>query len=200
MDNSTHRRIRRRDRPTIAQQTSAANSVIAIKTNKGLNTILAPGFHDSLSRFLQGLGEQAPVASLAGVIAVNNQDPANRAPYGQRHLLAAQQSKMSMDDYHKRVKTSHDTAAATLAALFDRHQIQALISNIQTYAAAGFPAITIPAGYANNGEPMGIILIGDFMGEAALIAVGHVFKQATQGRKAPDLMATKAQNRKLTER
>jgi len=164
-----------------------------------VNTILPPGFHDSLNRFLQGLGKQAPVASLAGVITINDQDLPNRAPYGQGYLIATQQNKMSLDDYHELVKTSHDSAASTLAALFERHRIQALMSNSQAYAVAGFPAITIPIGYADSGQPMGVILVGNFMGEAALIAVGHALEQATQGRKEPDLMATKAQNRKLME-
>jgi peptide-methionine (S)-S-oxide reductase len=58
---------------------------------------------------------------------------------------------------------------------------------------AGYPAITVPNGLDSDGAPSGVILVGDFLGEADLIAVAYAFEQGAQGRVEPDLEATLAE-------
>lgn len=152
--------------------------------------VLPYGFKDSLDRFFDGLGEQAPVDSLAEVIAINNQDPANHAPYGQGYLTGAQESDMSRQEYDDLVSTSRARSADALNEIFKRHNINVLATNSQVYAAAGFPAITVPAGYLENGQPQGLILVGKFLSEPDLLAAGYAFEQAVQARKEPDLETT----------
>jgi amidase len=155
-----------------------------------LTTILPNGFRLSLDAFLQNSTRKTPVTSLAEVITINEQDPANRAPYGQRFLIGARDSKMSEAEYRPLVKKLRTETAEALAGIFTRHRINALVSGSQAYALAGFPAITVPAGYRDNGEPFGLIMLGNRMGEADLITAAYAFEQTTQARKLPKLDRT----------
>ena len=51
-------------------------------------------------------------------------------------------------------------------------------------AVAGYPSITVPAGYV-CGLPVGISFIGAAWSEPALIRYAYAFEQATQVRRAP---------------
>ena len=83
-------------------------------------------------------------------------------------------------------------AAAGLRSLFNTYELDAIVvsSISQSYAAAGYPAITIPNGLDAEGAPFGVIMVGNFLGEADLIAVAYAFEQIAQGRVEPDLEAT----------
>ena len=44
---------------------------------------------------------------------------------------------------------------------------------------SGHPALTLPAGFTATGLPIGMQLIGNHLGEAALFRVGRAFQRAT---------------------
>jgi len=56
---------------------------------------------------------------------------------------------------------------------------------------AGFPAITVPAGFSTPtenapiGVPVGIEFLGQPFGEPQLLRIAYGFEQATQARKPP---------------
>jgi amidase len=164
------------------------------------DAVLPNGLRVSLDRFLKGPGTEAPVSSLAEITRLNNEDPANRAPYGQSYLTGAQDTTMPQKTFDALISTNRATAADALARIFSTHSINALITNSQVYAAAGFPAITVPAGYRENGEPVGLIMIGNANGEADLIRTGYAFEQAVKGRKLPDLDKTIQQIMKIKKK
>ena len=51
-------------------------------------------------------------------------------------------------------------------------------------AVAGYPAITVPMGYA-RGLPLGITFMGRAWSEATLLKLAYAFEQASKVRKAP---------------
>jgi amidase len=153
-----------------------------------LNEVLPYGFRDAINRFLAGLGDQVAVGSLEEIIALNADDLANRAPYGQGHLEESQKSELSEQEYLALKEKHQSTARDVLSKLFADYDIDVLLSDVgQAYAPAGFPAMTVPTGYDEDGMPTGITLVADYLGEPNLIAVGYALEQATQARKAPDL-------------
>jgi amidase len=63
------------------------------------------------------------------------------------------------------------------------------VSSSQPPAVAGYPAITVPAGFI-SGLPIGMTLMGPAWSEGALIKYAYAFEQATKQRKAPTLART----------
>ena len=53
---------------------------------------------------------------------------------------------------------------------------------------AGYPVLTVPAGYGTGGagrNPIGVTFVGGAVSEATLLAAGYAFEQATNVRLAP---------------
>ena len=63
------------------------------------------------------------------------------------------------------------------------------VSSSQPPAVAGYPAITVPAGFI-SGLPIGVTLMGPAWSEGKLIKYAYAFEQATKHRKAPTLAPT----------
>ncbi|MFD0890951.1 amidase family protein, partial [Streptosporangium algeriense] len=57
-------------------------------------------------------------------------------------------------------------------------------------AIAGYPAITVPGGYARDVLPLGVTFFGGRFSEPTLIAIGYAFEQASQVRKPPTYLRT----------
>ncbi|WP_271223113.1 amidase [Streptosporangium carneum] len=57
-------------------------------------------------------------------------------------------------------------------------------------AVSGYPAITVPGGYARNVLPLGVTFFGGRLSEPTLIALGYAFEQAGQVRKPPTYLRT----------
>ncbi len=154
------------------------------------------GFKASLNAFLKMLSSP-PIPDLIEVISFNNADPANRIPYGQRYLEISQRTDSPSADYTKLRETHQTSARTALDQLFARSGIDVLVTPSQVYAAAGYPAITVPIGVSEAGEPQGLSLIGKRLGEPDLLAVGYAIEQATRARRPPDLESTLATFKRL---
>ena len=65
-----------------------------------------------------------------------------------------------------------------------------LVSSSQPAAVAGFPLITVPAGYAFDELPLGLCFMGPAWSEPTLIRLAYAFEQSGPVRKAPRFLAT----------
>ena len=109
---------------------------------------------------------------------------------------------LDTDDYRGRL-ARRDAARAAVEALLDEHDLTALVyptirqtarpvglaqpgSNCALAAISGLPAITVPAGYAADGMPVGLEMIGREFAESDLIRLAYAFEQATGHRRPPD--------------
>jgi amidase len=185
----------------------SANAAIAALTQQGIpvveldaatvpeapdaNAALPPGFKASLNAFLPTL-PNPPVAALIDVVSFNHADPANRIPYGQRHLETAQRSDSPSAAYTTLRDTHQTTARNDLDPVFADAGIDVLIASTQAYAPAGYPALTVPIGFVETGKPLGVTLIGKALSEPDLLSVGYAIEQATQARQSPHLEETLA--------
>lgn len=149
------------------------------------------GYQDAINAFLAGLGDDALVGSLEEIVAFNKEDAANRAPYGQDHLEASLNTKITAEEYEDLKQGNQATAKDALDQLFEQYGVDVMVSDVaQLYAPAGYPALTVPSGYAEDGTPQGTVFVGRFLSEPQLLAVGYAFEQATRAHVAPDLEAT----------
>jgi amidase len=153
------------------------------------------GFQDSFNRFMASLGDNAPVASLADVVAYNKEDAANRAPYGQGFVEGSVNTTITAEQNEALKENNMQNSAGALRGLFEKYNVDVIMFRFftQEYAPAGFPALTVPDGLGIDGEPISVILVGDYLSEPQLIAVGYAYEQATQARVEPDLEATMQQ-------
>ncbi|TIC86066.1 Asp-tRNA(Asn)/Glu-tRNA(Gln) amidotransferase subunit GatA [Crenobacter intestini] len=68
--------------------------------------------------------------------------------------------------------------------------VQMYLSDIYTLSVnlAGLPGMSVPAGFADNGRPIGLQIIGNYFSEAKMLNVAHRFQCATDWhRRAPAL-------------
>ena len=158
-----------------------------------VGSLLEFGFQQAINEFLAALGDEAPVASLAEIIAFNNEDPANRASYGQDHLEGSAGTAITLEQFASQQQLDNGAARNGIDIFFENYEIDVVASKLsQAYAPAGYPALTVPAGYAADGMPSGTVFTGRRLSEPQLLAVGYAYEQAAQSRREPDLEATMA--------
>ena len=58
-------------------------------------------------------------------------------------------------------------------------------SNCQLSATTGFPALSMPAGFTDDGLPVGMELMGRPWSEPALLKVAYAYERLVAPRKAP---------------
>jgi amidase len=58
-------------------------------------------------------------------------------------------------------------------------------SGCQLSASTGFPAISMPAGFTEDGLPVGVELLGRAFDDAKLVSFAYAYEQATHHRRAP---------------
>ncbi|GAA2986745.1 amidase [Actinokineospora diospyrosa] len=83
------------------------------------------------------------------------------------------------------------TPTSLPAPVIGRERDSAPFAKTTTHAAAaGYPHITVPAGYAANGLPLGLSFIGTRSSDAHLIGYAYAFEQATNARQTPRYLPT----------
>ena len=109
---------------------------------------------------------------------------------------------LDTDDYRDRLARRDELRRAVVAVL-DEHGLDALAyptirrtaqpigagqtgSNCALSALSGMPAITVPAGFAEDGMPVGVELLGRPWSEPRLIELAYAYEQATTHRRPPD--------------
>ncbi|WP_033542683.1 amidase family protein [Planococcus sp. CAU13] len=151
-------------------------------------------FKRGVNDYLQTVPDEVPVKSLADVIEFNKQDPERRMKFGQAELEKSQSMSDDPTDptYLLHRKTDlRTTAAEGLDVTMREHNLDALLFQNNRGAAmpakAGYPSITVPAGYTRSGLPVGVTFSAGAFSEPRLIELAYAYEQATRKRKAPDL-------------
>lgn len=161
----------------------------------GGSTVLSYEFKRDLNIYLSRLPKNAPVRSLADIIAYNNAHARVALKFGQTQALAAEAKDLapgSPDTVKHDADRAQDLSdsKARIDALMAANSLTALLfansGSAGIGARAGYPSITIPAGYqASNRRPFNVTFLGQAWSEPALIGYGYAFEQATNLRQPP---------------
>jgi amidase len=182
-----------------------------MQTSEGELTVLLYELKADLNSYLAEL-ESSPVRSLAEIIAFNQAHKDQEMPYfGQERFLQAEE-KGTLDDeeYKTALGENHRLSRdAGIDAVMERYQLDALVmpstglawcidqvlgdhhqgGSSQSAALAGYPIVTVPAGFVSE-LPVGISFLGRAFSEPTLIKLAYAFEQATQARRTPKMLPT----------
>jgi amidase len=165
-----------------------------------------------LNKYLDGLGPEAPVHSLADVITFNEKHRNREMPYfGQDTFVKAEAKgalteKAYLDALANDLKQSRTEG---IDAVMDKFNLDALVAptsgpawvtdlidgdhdsggSSTPAAVAGYPNINVPAGFV-RGLPVGISFFGRAYSEPVLIRIAYAFEQATRFRRGPRFLPT----------
>jgi len=172
--------------------------------------VLLYEFKTDLNHYLARLGPEAPVHSLQDVIAFNERYRDRVMPYFGQEAMHKAQEKGPLDtqEYLEALENNHrfsrdEGIDATLRA----HQLDAIVApsggpawmtdlvngdhgaggSSSPAAVAGYPNITVPAGYI-FGLPVGISFFGGAYQEPTLVKLAFAFEQATRIRRPPEFL------------
>jgi amidase len=184
-----------------------ANIVTAGKFDAAESDVLHFEFKADLNAYLAALGPSAAHKDLASLIAFNEQNKVREMPYfGQESFIKAQAKGPLTSATYKaaRAKCVRMSRAEGIDATLAKFRLAAIIAptggpawptdllngdhftggSSTPSAVAGYPSITVPAGWV-HGLPVGLSFIGGQWTDAALVGLAFAFEQATKVRKPP---------------
>jgi amidase len=155
--------------------------------------VLLYEFKQGLNRYLAGRG--AKYKTLADLIKFNEDNKEKEMPiFGQELFLEAEKrGDATKDAYLKALATiKKATREDGIDAAIAKEKLDAICSPTggSTWgmaAIAGYPYITVPAGFI-DGLPAGMAFFGAAFSEPALIKYAYAFEQATKKREAPKFL------------
>ena len=152
------------------------------------------------------------VKSLSDIIAFNEERRSDEMPYFEQDIMIKAEAKGPLtesaykDALERNQRLTRDEG---IDAVINKYQLDAIVAPTngpawltdwvtgdhisggcsQPAAIAGYPHITVPAGYV-HGLPVGISFFGPAWSEPTLLRIAYAFEQATKRRQTPRFLPT----------
>jgi len=142
-----------------------------------------------LPAYLKNYGGEVDYKNVQDVVAYNDEDSLNRAPYGQALFLGIVKDSASEKEFTAIKDTLKRNGTTFFEKPMKEHNLDAVLS-INNYhagyaAVAKYPAITVPMGYTSENKPMGLTIIGKPFTEEQLLQFAYIFEKNSKRRKTP---------------
>jgi amidase len=190
------------------QLNSLGASFAKVEPTKGTTapSVIPYEFHRDLNAYLAKEPEPTAKSSLEKIIAYNTANPIEGLKFNEAGLTAAQATEIEKPE----TKTAYEENLAK-GQTEDRAVIDAILAKgftaimvptgvtggnelVADADRAGYPVITLPAGFglkesSTGGDPIGIDLIGTKESEATLLAYAYALEQGMKARQlGPEFM------------
>ena len=174
--------------------------------------VLLYEFKADLNSYLAGLGPNAPVRTLKDIIDYNERHKDQEMPFFGQDIMIKAQAKGPLTDKAYLAALAKDRKLSReqgIDVAMNKNKLDALIAPTggpawltdlitgdhysggysTASAVAGYPHITVPAGYV-RGLPVGMSIFGRAYSEPTLIKLAYAYEQATKHRRAPQFIPT----------
>ena len=175
-------------------------------------TVLLFELKASLPKYLATYSPASSIKSLADVIAFNQKNSAEEMSYFGQELFVSAQAKGDLDSQEYKDALANNLLFSRekgIDQVLAENQLDALVaptgelawltdfihgdssgnSFTSPAAVAGYPHITVPAGFA-KGLACGISFVGKAWSEPTLIAMAYAYEQASRRRRPPGYVRT----------
>jgi amidase len=165
-----------------------------------------------LNKYLATRGAAAAAGTLKDLIAFNERERAREMPYFGQELFVRAEAKgpLTSPEYLAAAQLCRRLAGEQgIDAVMTMHRLDALVAptlgpawptdllngdhilgaSSTPAAVAGYPSITIPAGWAGE-LPVGMLFMGRAWSEPRLISLAFAYEQATRHRRPPRFLPT----------
>ena len=157
---------------------------------EGFGTLLSADMRIDLPNYLnQYSSEELTIQSISDIVAYNRQDSLDKIPYGQGRFERILDVNLSEEELAQLRIKLRNAGVSFFEDAMTEHQLDVILSinnrNARNAAAANYPCLTVPMGYRETGQPVGITFISRPFEEDLLLKIGYAFEQATKKRKLP---------------
>jgi len=169
-------------------------------------------FKAGLNAYLAGMSDQVKVRTLSDIIAYNKANAETAMPFFKQEILEESDAKgdLNSPEYLEALKTMKQLAGPEgIDKVMDENNLDVIVAptgsaawtvdlingdnfhggSSSPAANAGYPNITIPAGFI-HGLPIGLSFFGRAFSEKKIINLCYDFETASQVRKKPEFKAT----------
>lgn len=170
--------------------------------------VLLYEFKEDLNKYLAGRG--GTNKTLKDLIAFNEKNADREMPYFGQEIFIQAEAKGDLNDRAYRIALLQSklmTQEQGIDGIMDKDKLNAVVApsggaawmtdlvngdcgvfeSSSLSAVAGYPNITVPAGYI-HGLPAGISFFGRAFSEPTLIRIAYSFEQATKSRRPPKFL------------
>lgn len=154
--------------------------------------VLVYEFKTDLNAYLQNVDPRLGIHTLADVIKFNEENAETTLKYGQKVLLESEATSGTLTEPEYINSLEQDQYLSTEQGIdytLNEHNLDAIVFP-NNYGAgipakAGYPSVTVPAGYSTDHGPVGITFTGTAFTEPVLIEIAYAYEQASKVRKPP---------------
>jgi len=152
-------------------------------------TVLNYGIVHDVKDYLDNEDVITNIHSLKAVLEFNNEDTEKRMPYGAKLHEDALETSITKDEYEKIVQNNRIISSQIIDKTLEKYHLDALVSISNElsgiYAPALYPALTVPSGYRESGEPYGVTFVRRKYEDMNLLSIGYSYELGTKHRVPP---------------